>query len=161
MTRKETFWTQYGPYLAFGVALSAMLGSLYYSEIAGFVPCTLCWYQRILMYPLTLILLVGILKHDEGVFDYVLPLSVLGIGFSTYHYLIQLGVIEHSAACSVGLPCSLRWVNYLGFVTIPLMALTAFTIITTVTALGKWAGRDGAAAAPLLADVAEESKGKG
>ncbi|MEJ2734489.1 MAG: disulfide oxidoreductase [Anaerolineae bacterium] len=119
-----------------------MLGSLYYSEIAGFVPCTLCWYQRILMYPLTLIELVGILKHDEGVFDYVLPLSVLGIGVSTYHYLIQLGVIGHSPACSVGIPCGLRYVNYLGFVTIPLMALTAFTIITTVMALAKWAGRD-------------------
>jgi disulfide bond formation protein DsbB len=153
--RTETFWTQYGPYLAFGAALSAMLGSLYYSEIAGFVPCTLCWYQRILMYPLNAILFIGILKHDEGVFDYVLPLSVLGMGFSTYHYLIQLGVIEHSPACSVGLPCSLRWVNYLGFVTIPLMALAAFTIITTVMALAKWAGRDAAPAAPLLADATE------
>jgi disulfide bond formation protein DsbB len=153
--RTETFWTQYGPYLAFGAALSAMLGSLYYSEIAGFVPCTLCWYQRILMYPLTLILLVGILKHDEGVFDYVLPLSVLGIGVSIYHYLIQLGVIGHSPACSVGIPCGLRYVNYLGFVTIPLMALTAFTIITSVMALAKWAGRDAAAAAPLLADATE------
>ena len=117
-----------------------MLGSLYYSEIVGFVPCTLCWYQRILMYPLTLILLVGILKHDEGVFDYVLPFSLLGIGVSTYHYLIQLGVIPHSPACAVGIPCGLRYVNYFGFLTIPLMALTAFTIITVVTALGKWAG---------------------
>ncbi len=155
MSRTEAFWTQYGPYLAFGAALSATLGSLYYSEIAGFVLCTLCWYQRILMYPLTLILLIGILKHDGGVFDYVLPLSVLGIGVSTYHYLIQLGVIGHSAACSVGIPCGLRYVNYLGFVTIPLMALTAFTIITSVMVLGKWAGRDAVALAPLLADATE------
>jgi disulfide bond formation protein DsbB len=155
MNRTETFWMQYGPYLAFGAALSAMLGSLYYSEIAGFVPCTLCWYQRILMYPLTFILLVGILKHDEGVFDYVLPFSVLGIGVSTYHYLIQVGVIGHSAACSVGIPCGLRYVNYFGFVTIPLMALAAFTMITIVMALGKWAGRDAAAVARVVAEVAE------
>lgn len=155
MRRTETFWTQYGPYLAFGAALSSMLGSLYYSEIAGFVPCTLCWYQRILMYPLTLILLVGIFKHDDGVFDYVLPLSVLGIGFSLYHYLIQVGVVGHSAVCSVGIPCSLRYVNYLGFVTIPLMALTAFTIITSVMVLGKWAGRHAAAVPPVLAEATE------
>jgi disulfide bond formation protein DsbB len=116
-----------------------MLGSLYYSEIAGFVPCTLCWYQRILMYPLTLIMLVGLFKQDGNLPDYVLPFSVLGMGFSTYHYLIQLGVIQHSSVCSVGLPCDLRWVNYFGFVTIPLMALTAFTLITILMALAKWA----------------------
>jgi disulfide bond formation protein DsbB len=155
VSRTETFWTQYSPYLAFGVALSAMLGSLYYSEIAGFVPCTLCWYQRILMYPLTVILLVGILKHDERVFDYALPFSVLGIGVSTYHYLLQAGVIGHSAACSVGIPCGLRYVNYYGFVTIPLMALTAFALITGVMALGKWAGRGAAAVAPVLAEATE------
>lgn len=118
-----------------------MLGSLYYSEIAGFVPCTLCWYQRILMYPLTLILLVGLIKQDGHLPDYVLPFSFLGMGFSTYHYLIQVGVIQHSGVCSVGIPCDLRWVNYFGFVTIPLMALTAFTIITALMALAKWANR--------------------
>jgi disulfide bond formation protein DsbB len=84
---RPTFWLQYGPYLAFGTALTAMLGSLYYSEIVGFVPCTLCWYQRILMYPLVLITLVGIVKQDRSLPDYVLPLSVIGMGFSTYHYL--------------------------------------------------------------------------
>ena len=60
------FWTQFGPYLGLTFALAATLGSLYYSEIAGFVPCTLCWYQRILMYPLVIISLVGILRQDEG-----------------------------------------------------------------------------------------------
>jgi disulfide bond formation protein DsbB len=155
LRRTEAFWAQYGPYLAFGTALAAMLGSLYYSEIAGLVPCTLCWYQRILMYPLTLILLVGILKQDEGVFDYVLPFSVLGIGFSTYHYLIQLGVIEHSVVCAVGIPCAGRYVNYFGFVTIPLMALAAFTLISSVMALGKWTGRDAGAEAAVLTEAKE------
>ena len=141
MSRSGKFWQRYGPYLAFGTALTAMLGSLYYSEIAGFVPCTLCWYQRILMYPLTLITLVGILKQDGNLPGYVLPFSILGMGVSTYHYLIQLGVVGHSAACTVGVPCGLRWVNYFGFVTIPLLALTAFVLITATMALSKWTVR--------------------
>jgi disulfide bond formation protein DsbB len=145
---RPTFWLQYGPYLAFGTALTAMLGSLYYSEIVGFVPCTLCWYQRILMYPLVLITLVGIVKQDRSLPDYVLPLSVIGMGFSTYHYLIQLGVLPHSGVCSVGIPCDLRYVNYLGFVTIPFMALTAFVIITIIMATCKWAARDAGPGAP-------------
>ncbi len=139
MSKTKTFWQQYGPYLAFGISLTAMLGSLYYGEIAGFVPCTLCWYQRILMYPLTLIILVGIIKQDEYLPGYVLPFSVIGIGISTYHYLTQLGVFTHSAACSVGVPCNLRYVNYFGFVTIPFMALVAFTLITGIIAITKWA----------------------
>jgi disulfide bond formation protein DsbB len=139
MPKITTFWQQYGPYLALAPALTAMLGSLYYSEIAGFVPCTLCWYQRILMYPLTLIILVGIFKQDEYLPDYVLPFSVIGMGISTYHYLVELGVLDHPAACAVGIPCNVRWVNYFGFVTIPFMALTAFMMITVIMAATKWA----------------------
>jgi disulfide bond formation protein DsbB len=139
LNRRQAFWLDYGPHLAFGTALVATLGSLYYSEIAGFVPCTLCWYQRILMYPLAVLLLIGILKQDRTVSDYVLPLSVIGIGMSTYHYLIQVGAIAHSAVCRAGVPCGLRYVNYLGFVTIPLMALTAFVLITGFMAASRWA----------------------
>lgn len=149
MSRLKSFWQQYGPYLAFAAALAATLGSLYYSEIAGFIPCTLCWYQRILMYPLTLIILVGILKHDEGLPDYVLPFSIIGVGFSSYHYLIQAGVVGHSAGCTVGLPCDLRWVNYFGFVTIPLLALTAFVIITVAMAFTRWASLSAETVDPL------------
>jgi len=149
LNRSGGFWQQIGPFLALGTALAAMLGSLYYSEIAGFVPCTLCWYQRILMYPLTLILLVGLIKQDGNLPDFVLPFSVLGMGFATYHYLIQVGVIEHSAVCAVGIPCDLRWVNYFGFVTIPFMSLTAFTMITILMSLVRWAGRSEREAAPL------------
>jgi disulfide bond formation protein DsbB len=142
MNKFISFWQHYGAYLALAPALTAMLGSLYYSEIAGFVPCTLCWYQRILMYPLTLIILVGIIKQDEYLPDYVLPFSIIGMGVSTYHYLIQLGVFEHPAACSVGIPCNLRYVDYFGFVTIPLLTLTAFVLITVVMAVTKWANRE-------------------
>jgi hypothetical protein len=138
-TGRRTFWQDYGPYLALGAALVATLGSLYYSEIVGFVPCTLCWYQRILMYPITVLALVGILTRDDNLPRYVLPLSVLGIAVSTYHYLIQVGVFPHSPACSVGVPCGLRYVNYAGFITIPLMALTAFALIIGSMGLTLWA----------------------
>jgi len=142
MSKSKIFWQQYGPYLALGVALTAMLGSLYYSEIAGFVPCTLCWYQRILMYPLTLISLVGLIKQDEYLPYYVLPFSVIGIGVSTYHYLIQIGVFTHPSTCTIGIPCNVRYVNYFGFVSISFMALTAFILITGIMFLTRWANND-------------------
>jgi disulfide bond formation protein DsbB len=131
------FLQQYGAYLIFVTALSAMLGSLYYSEIRGFYPCTLCWYQRILMYPLTIIILVGIIKQDEYLPSYVLPFSILGMFLSFYHYMLQLGIITSSAGCS-SLSCSSRYVNYFGFVTIPLMALIAFVIINIITSAIYW-----------------------
>jgi disulfide bond formation protein DsbB len=141
VTRLTAFLHHYGAYLAFLPALTAMLGSLYYSEVAGFVPCTLCWYQRILMYPLSLLILIGIIQHDEYLPNYVLPFSIIGIGVSTYHYLTQLGILPHPSACAVGIPCNLRYVDYWGFVTIPFMALTAFFLITVVMAATKWAYR--------------------
>ena len=141
--KRITFWQQYGAYLALAPALTAMLGSLYYSEIAGFIPCTLCWYQRILMYPLPLIIVVGILKQDEYLPYYVLPFSVIGIGVSSYHYLVQRGVFTHPAACAVGIPCNLSYVNYFGFVTIPFMALVTFTMITIIMAVTGWAYTQG------------------
>jgi disulfide bond formation protein DsbB len=141
LSKERSFWAQYGPYLAFATALGSMLGSLYYSEVVGFVPCTLCWYQRILMYPLTLVTIVGIIRQDRALPAYVLPLSVIGVGMSTYHYLLQLGVIGHSGACKVGIPCDLRYVNYFGFVTIPLMALVGFSMITVAMVLTARAGR--------------------
>ena len=126
------FWEQYGAFLAFPVALIATLGSLYYSEVAGFIPCTLCWYQRILMYPLVLLIPVGLILRDEFLPRYVLPLSTLGMGIAAYHYLTQWGLFAESAACRVGVPCSGRYVSYLGFITIPFMALIAFTLITII-----------------------------
>ncbi|RME13263.1 MAG: disulfide bond formation protein B [Ardenticatenia bacterium] len=122
------------PLFAWIVALTAMSGSLYYSEVRGFIPCTLCWYQRILMYPLVAIILVGILRRDEGLPLYVLPLSVLGMFVSTYHYLLQIGVLTETGTCKAGVPCTVKYVNYFGFVTIPFMALTAFYLISMAMA---------------------------
>lgn len=127
-----------GPVAAMTVAWVAMLGSLYYSEIVGFVPCELCWYQRILMYPLALITLIGVIRHDDYLPGYVLPFSLLGMGVSTYHYLIQRGLFGQPGACTVGVPCNLRYVNYAGFVTIPFLALTAFVLITALMLVTRW-----------------------
>lgn len=138
----KNFMRQYGPYLAFGVALAATLGSLYYSEVAGFIPCKLCWYQRILMYPLVIVTLVGIFLQDEFLPNYVLPFSISGVLLSGYHYLVQVGVLAQPIACADSVPCGSRYVNYLGFVTIPFMALVAFILITIFLGVMKMAAAE-------------------
>lgn len=131
------FFVQYGSYLVFMISLVAMLGSLYFSEIVGFMPCELCWYQRIAMYPIVLISLVGIITKDDFLPNYVLPLSIIGMGISIYHYSLQLGLIGDPNSCT-GVSCSARYINYAGFITIPFLALTAFILITIVMGLAKW-----------------------
>lgn len=135
------FLEDYGGWLAFIVALTATLGSLYYSEIAGFIPCRLCWYQRILMYPLVSITLVGALRRDDFLPGYVLPLSILGMLVSGYHSLLEKGVFPPPAVCSADVPCTISYVNYLGFITIAVMAFTAFTLITLIMFGQRWAFR--------------------
>jgi len=135
------FLQDYGTQLAFGPALAALLGSLYFSEIAGFEPCRLCWFQRIFMYPLTLILLVGIFNNDELLPKYVLPLSIIGMGVSIYHILVENNVFGAESICSVGVSCAVKYVNLLGFITIPVMAFTAFTMITTLMVGVVWANQ--------------------
>ncbi len=118
-------------YVAWVMAMVAMAGSLYASEIAHLPPCLLCWYQRILMYPLVVIIAVGILKKDKVLPFYVLPLSILGMGVAFYHYLLQRGIIPDSLApCSLGVSCTTKYVEFFGFVTIPFLSLAAFTLIT-------------------------------
>ncbi|UJF25504.1 disulfide oxidoreductase [Planococcus sp. 107-1] len=119
-------------YGAWFVSLIAMLGSLYFSEIEGFIPCELCWYQRISMYPLVLILGIATFKNDLKAPQYVLPLSLLGGSISVLHYLEQkvpgFGGIK---PCVNGVPCSAEYINWMGFITIPFLALIAFVLITT------------------------------
>lgn len=118
-------------YIAFGQALLATLGSLFFSEILKFPPCVLCWYQRILMYPLALILAVGILRRDRGVYLYVLPLSIMGMLIATYHNLLYWSMIpEPQTPCLLGVSCTTKFIEYFGFVTIPFLSLTGFLIIT-------------------------------
>lgn len=117
-------------YFAWIQACIATLGSLYFSEALDLTPCVLCWYQRILMYPLAVVLAVGILRKDRWVYLYVLPLAVLGSLISVYHNLLYFGILPESVQpCVLGVSCTTRQIEWLGFITIPLMSLTAFTVI--------------------------------
>lgn len=113
------------------VSLIATLGSLFFSEILNFIPCTLCWYQRILMYPLTLILGIAFYHGDRTVYKYVLPISLVGMVISCYHYCLQkIPVLQKFEMCTSGIPCSGEYINLLGFITIPFLAFIAFSVIT-------------------------------
>jgi disulfide bond formation protein DsbB len=139
-------------YVALLAAWIALCGSLYFSEVAGYIPCTFCWYQRILMYPLAIILPVGLLRHDRHLPLYVLPFSVVGIGVSTYHYLLQKTTLfSELASCQMGVPCSGIWINWLGFITIPFLALIAFFVITMMALIAWQAGE------PAVAEASDES----
>lgn len=121
----------YFPYLAWLVALSATIGSLYFSEIRNFPACNLCWYQRIFMYPLTLLIPVGIATRDKMLPRYVLPMSIPGGFLALYHTLLQQGIItERVVSCGIGVSCVTKQLDILGFVTIPFLSLTAFVVIT-------------------------------
>lgn len=118
-------------YLAWVQALVATLGSLYFSEIRHFTPCTLCWYQRILMYPLVIIIAVGIMRKDKKLYQYVLPMSTLGALIAFYNVLLQNKFLpEAIAPCSLGASCLTKYTGYFGFITIPVMSLAAFIVIT-------------------------------
>lgn len=123
-------------YIALIAAWIAMCGSLYFSEVAGYVPCTLCWYQRILMYPLTVIIAVGLLRRDWHLPYYVLPLSLFGLCISTYHYLLEkTDLFAGMEVCRQGASCTTQWINWLGFITIPFLALVAFLIISLMSVI--------------------------
>lgn len=118
-------------YAAWVVSVIATLGSLYFSEIRGFIPCELCWFQRILMYPLTIILGIAAYRGDTGVKLYVLPMTILGGSISLYHYMLQkIPGFAPLKPCLSGVPCDMQYINWLGFITIPFLALIAFILIT-------------------------------
>ncbi len=124
-------WLRFGLYGALFTAWVAMMGSLYVSEVWGFLPCVLCWYQRILMYPLAGLLALGIWRRDQQLPYLILPFSLLGQGVAVYHYLLQKTTIFGvPAACSAGAPCTTIWINWFGLVTIPFLAMVGFMIIT-------------------------------
>lgn len=124
--------------IIWGQALVAMLGSLFFSEIMGYIPCELCWYQRILMYPLVIIYGVYAFgKSKERAL--LLPgiiMSGIGLLISIYHYLIQKVPAFQEAGDSCGIvPCNAQYVNYFGFVTIPFLAAVAFAVIFVLSIL--------------------------
>lgn len=115
---------------AFIVALIAMTGSLTYSELVGYEPCKLCWFQRILMYPQVLILGLALLKKDRKISDYIIPICIFGIATASYHYLLQRGV-GSPLICGTNSAqgCSQALFMEFGYITIPMMSLTAFSMI--------------------------------
>ena len=111
------------------VAFVATSGSLYLSEIIGFTPCVLCWYQRIAMYPLVAIGAVAVLARDPGAWRYGLPLAVIGAAIALYHVVLQYQPALDVVSCDAGAPCTARYVLVFGYISIPGLALGAFLLI--------------------------------
>jgi disulfide bond formation protein DsbB len=125
------------------LASTATLGSLFFSEAMGIEPCSLCWYQRIFMYPLVVILLVGMFPLDPRVVNYALPFAVIGWGVSVFHYLLYSGYIpENVQPCGEGVSCTEISLELLGFITIPMLSLLSFTmIVALLMGFRKWGNR--------------------
>jgi len=122
---------KYALYLAFLQAWVATLGSLYYSEIQRLEPCVLCWWQRIFMYPLVIIIPIGIIFKDKKVVYYVLPFSILGLILAFYQYLLQFTPLSRVSptVCTASNPCEAIQISYFGFITIPFLSFLAFVAI--------------------------------
>jgi disulfide bond formation protein DsbB len=115
------------------VAASSTLGALFLSEVMGVPPCSLCWYQRICMFPLVLLLPLGLFPLDPKIVRYALPLSAIGGLIAAFHLLLTYGLIpEGVRPCVQGVPCAQNPIVWFGFVSIPLLSLVAFSIITAL-----------------------------
>jgi disulfide bond formation protein DsbB len=121
--------------MAWVAAVLATAGSLYFSEVAGFEPCRLCWYQRIAMYPLVVILAVAAARRERAGAWYGVALAVIGALISGYHVLLEWFPSLDSGACSATTPCTLVWFRVFGFISLPTLALTAFALILTLLAI--------------------------
>ena len=120
--------------LIFLVSLIATLGSLYFSEIRLYLPCEMCWYQRIIMYPIVLISFIGLIRNDRNSRIYVRAFSGIGILTSAYHYSLQkFSFIADSQPACTGVDCTVQYINWFGFITIPFLALIAFILIFTMS----------------------------
>ena len=112
------------------IAAVSTLGSLFFSEVMELIPCVLCWYQRIFLFPLAIILLIGLFPLDKKVVNYALPLAIIGLLLTVYHCLLFFGVIpENLQPCSQGVSCTDDNMELFGFLPIPLLALIAFLMI--------------------------------
>ena len=128
-------------WMAWAVAATATAGSLFFSEYADFIPCRLCWFQRIAMYPLSVVLLVAALRRDvRGGVLYAFVLPIVGAGVAIYHVYIENNPSAESASCRVGASCATKWIEKYGYVTIPVLALTAFAAIGALLAMA-WSRR--------------------
>lgn len=123
-------------WLAWGFALVATAGSLFFSEVSQFIPCRLCWFQRIGMYPLAAILLIAAIRRDtRGAALYGLPLAAFGAIVAIYHVYIEYHPEAETASCKIGAPCATKWIEKIGYITIPMLALTAFLAIIALLSM--------------------------
>ena len=134
MNNDSTAWTLiFGAWL---IATVSTLGALFFGEVMQLPPCVLCWYHRICMFPLVLILPVGLFPLERKVVRYALPLAGIGWLFAVFHVLLIAGVIPESIKpCTQGVPCSEKVIEWFGFVTIPLLAVVAFSAIIALLVL--------------------------
>ncbi|MFZ3174149.1 MAG: disulfide bond formation protein B [Thiobacillus sp.] len=117
-------------FIAWMVATVSTLGALFLGEVMGYTPCVLCWYQRIGMFPLVLILAAGLFPFDRGVVRYALPLALAGWLLAVFHWAVASGLVPESATpCSQGVPCSVEQISWFGFLTLPLLSVLAFSAI--------------------------------
>jgi disulfide bond formation protein DsbB len=123
--------------LAATVATVCMAGSLYFSEVAHFPPCHLCWLQRFCMYPLVPVLWIAVWRRAGGVAPYAAAVALVGACISTYHVALEHHPEWESSVCDPKNPCTLIWVKRLGYLTIPTMALSGFALIITLLAVSR------------------------
>lgn len=115
------------------VASASTLGSLFFSDVMGFAPCVLCWYQRIAIFPLVLILPMGLFPFDASAAKFALPLAVAGLLTAIYHNLLYAGLLPKSIQpCAQGVPCTEKYIELFGFVSIPLLSLLALAGMTAL-----------------------------
>lgn len=143
----------YELWAAFVVAAIGTGGSLFFSEIAHFVPCELCWFQRICMYPLSIVTLLAAVTGEYRIARYLLPLPLVGAGISVYHLLVENGVAGQSSACFVSAPggCATKWINEFGYMTIPTLTLTGFLLLVGLLGLAATGSDEGAGRVPASA----------
>jgi disulfide bond formation protein DsbB len=143
----------YELWAAFAVAAIATGGSLFFSEVAGFVPCELCWFQRICMYPLSLLTLLLALNADNRAARYLIPFPIVGAGVSIYHLLVENKVVAQASTCLVSAPggCATKWINEFGYMTIPTLALTGFVLLIEFLVLAAVGESEEAATLPAHA----------
>ncbi|ANS75406.1 disulfide oxidoreductase [Paenibacillus yonginensis] len=136
--RSRSLFKEYALYMAWIVAIVATAGSLYLSEILHYEPCRLCWFQRIFMYPQVILLGIAAYRGDRKIIPYAMPLSVIGGCISIYHYAEQkIPAMAKVLPCQIGVPCNKDYLNFLGFITIPLLALIAFILISVFLWIGR------------------------
>ena len=129
--QKNTNWNIL--FLCWLVTSVSVLGSLFFSYVMEFPPCVLCWYQRIFLFPLVIILAVGLFPYDKKVVKFSLPLAIAGWLTAAYHNLLYAGIIPESIQpCTQGVSCTEEYIDLFGFMSIPMLSLLSFTAIITL-----------------------------